>query len=89
MTYTHDPLAEIRERAETDWVTDPENVAPDMGKDLMQARLDRQHLLQEIDLNNDTAASHLAEIARAERLLQYTRSEVERLTAALAARDYE
>ena len=39
----------IRERTETDWVTDPESCASGLARDLMQARLDRQVLLAKLD----------------------------------------
>lgn len=42
-------LAAIRERAEADYVTDPNTVTSDLAKDLMQARIDRQALLDLID----------------------------------------
>lgn len=42
-------LAAIRDRDETDFVTDVESCASDLAKDLMQARLDRRALLDYID----------------------------------------
>lgn len=46
-------LDAIRERAEADWVTDPESCASGLAQDLMQARLDRQALLAELDRLTD------------------------------------
>lgn len=48
-TTTPAELAAIRERDETDWVTDVENIVPGLAQDLMQARLDRRALLTELD----------------------------------------
>lgn len=56
-------LDAIRERAESDFVTAVESCASGLAQDLMQARLDRQVLLAELDrlspdYQNEPEGSH-------------------------------
>ena len=82
---TNDPLRAIRERAESDFIIDPESIVPGLAQDLMRARIDRKELLRAIDIADETAAGNLSEMGRLAQQRRHFKHESERLTALLDA----